>query len=150
MASDEFTPRLRIREVLLVVLSIGAVVAVFVIRSVTAAKPSLAAPLAQRLKINGGNYQLHFPPHTTLAEARAVAERGFPRDTRRKYYSEKAFCIVEVLTSISLERRVSPGVVAIEFLSPQKRADEFPLLDKRNIATATVSLLDSTEVTPSC
>ena len=150
MSHDAVVPPLRLREVLLVLLVVAAAVAAIVVKTVTSHPGNPAGNVADRLASGRGAYEVTFPPHTTLAEARAIVLKPFPRDVRTTFYAVLAYCATQVVTSRELERKAPSGVVGMEFLSQSKRSDRLPLLDENDVRRALVALLDSTQGQPGC
>ena len=150
MERDAFVSPLRLREIILVLLVVAAGAAAVIVKVVTSHQGKATGSVEHRLKVGRGASQITFPPQTTLARAREIALGTFPGDARTIFYSEKAYCATEVVTSLTLARRAPPGIVGIEFLSKPKRADEFPLLDRKDVRRAIVVALDSTQGQPSC
>ena len=151
MAREDLFPPLRLREVVGILLVVAAAVAAIAVE-VTTSHPAKhpTGSVAKRIASGRGSYDVVFPPHTTLSEARAIALQPFPKDARVIFYSEKAYCATEVVTSRELERRVPPGVFGIEFLSRANRSQTLPLLNEHEVRSALVVVLDSTQSQPSC
>ena len=131
MALDDRFPPLGLREAVAILLVIGAAVAAIAVE-VTTSHPAkhLKGPVAKRLTAGRGAYDLDFPPHTTLAEARAIALRPFPKDARRIFYSVKAYCAIEVAVALlnapRFPSRPAPnGSVCVELLGTPDAAAPF-------------------------
>ena len=150
MAGHEIFPRLRLREVVLVLLVISAGVATLLVNVATSGHVKITGPASERLVKSGGSYAMSFPQHTSLVRARATALQPFPSNTRTVFYVEGPFCVTLIVSSPQLEYKVPPGVVDLEFLTTPKSPNALPYFDKNNVNTVLVTLLSSSDQRPSC
>jgi len=150
VAGHEIFPRLRLREVVLVLLVISAGVATLLVNVATSGHVKITGPASERLVKSGGSYAMSFPQHTSLVRARATALQPFPSNTRTVFYVEEPFCVTLIVRSPLLEYKVPPGVVDIEFLTTPKSPDALPYFNEKNVNTVLVTLSSSPDQRPSC
>lgn len=129
---------------------ICAGIAVLLVNVAVSGHVKVTGPAWKRLLKTGGNYELVFPAHTTLAQARAQTLRQFPADTKTIFYVEQPICATQIVTAPLLELKVPPGVVDIEFLTVPKNPNAIPLLHKNDVDQVLVTLLNSPDQRPSC
>ncbi len=150
MAGNDIFPRLRLREVVLVLIVIIAGLTVLLVNVAVSGHVKVTGPAWKRLIKTGGDYELVYPRNTTLAQARVLTFRQFPPDTRTIFYVEKPFCATQIVTAPLLDEKVPPGTVDIEFLTEPKNPNAIPFFDKKNVDKVLVTLLNSPDQRPSC
>jgi hypothetical protein len=143
-------PRLRLREVVILLLVIGAGVAALLVNVKTSGHEKLTGPAWRRLLKSGGTYELNLPDRTSLAKARAIALQPFPRDTKTTFYVEKPFCATQIVLSKQLAFRYPPGAVDIEYQTIPKDKNAMPFFSKKHVNTVIVTALDNPDDRPSC
>jgi hypothetical protein len=143
-------PRLRLREVLIVLLVIIGGLTALLVNVATSGHVKITGPAWHRLVKSGGSYTLSLPAHTTLAKARTIALQPFPRDTRTTFYSEKPFCVTQIVLSNQLAFRYPPGAVDIEYQTIPQNQDALPFLDTKNVNSVIVTALNNPDDRPSC
>jgi len=147
--SDIF-PRLRLREVVIVLLVILGGLTALLVNVKTSGHVKITGPAWHRLVKSGGSYVLTLPNHTSLAKARTIALQPFPRDTKTTFYVEKAFCVTQIVLSNQLAFRYPPGAVDIEYQTIPKDENALPFLNKENVNSVLVTALNSPDDRPSC
>jgi hypothetical protein len=143
-------PRLRLREIVLVLLVIAGGVTALLVNVATSGHVKITGPEWHRLVKSGGSYTLSFPDHTSLRKARAMALQPFPRDTLTTFYDEKAFCATQIVLSKRLAFRYPPGVVDIEYQTIPKDPNALPYFNKENVNTVLITALNNPDDRPSC
>jgi hypothetical protein len=143
-------PRLRLREILIVLLVIAGGLTALFVNVRTSGHVKITGPEWHRLLKSGGSYSLSMPIHTSLAEARTIALQPFPHDTRTTFYSEGPFCVTQIVQSQKLASRYPPGAVDVEYQTIPKDPNALPYLDKKNVNTVLVTALDNPDDRPSC
>ena len=150
MAVGDIFPRLRLREVVLVLLVIIGGVTALLVNVATSGHVKITGPEWHRLTKSGGSYIVTLPAHTSLSSAKKVALQPFPRDTQTTFYVEKAFCVTQIVRSNQLAFRYPPGAVDIEYQTIPKNENALPFLDKKNVNTVLVTALNDPGDRPSC
>jgi hypothetical protein len=143
-------PRLRLREVVIVLLVIIGGLTALLVNVATSGHVKLTGPAWHRLVKSGGNYTLSLPTHTTLAQARKIALQPFPPDTETRFYSEKVVCATQIVSSDQLALRYPPGAVDIEYMTIPRDKNAVPFFNKKNVNTVIVTALNNPDDRPSC
>jgi hypothetical protein len=143
-------PRLRLREILIVLLVIAGGLTALFVNVRTSGHVKITGPEWHRLVKSGGSYTLSLPAHTPLAKARTIALQPFPNDTQTTFYVEQPFCVTQIVQSQKLASRYPPGAVDVEYQTIPKDPNALPYLDKKNVNTVLVTALDNPDDRPSC
>ena len=150
MAVGDIFPRLRPREVVLVLLVIIGGVTALLVNVATSGHVKITGPEWRRLVKSGGGYIVTLPARTSLSRAKTIALQPFPRDTRTTFYVEKPFCVTQIVRSNQLAFRYPPGAVDVEYQTIPKNENALPFLDKKNVNTVLVTALSDPGDRPSC
>ena len=150
VAMGDVFPRLRLLEIVIVLLVIGGGLAALLVNVRTSGHVKITGPEWHRLQKSGGSYSLSLPIHTPLAKARTIALQPFPHDTRTTFYVEKPFCATQIVLSNQLAFRYPPGAVDIEYQTIPKDPNALPFFNKKNVNTVLVTALNNPDDRPSC
>jgi hypothetical protein len=150
MRKDDVFPRLRLGEVVVLLLVVAGGLTALIVNARSSRPPRLVGPAAHRLDVSHGNYWMAFPRRTTVANARHRVLATFPSDTQTIDFIEKAFCDVLIVRSDRLSQLgLFPGVVDIEFLTG-RTPSKLTLFRSHDVNLALITLLQSPDQRPSC
>ena|SRR5689334_15572342 len=144
----EMYPRLPLREAVIILLVVAAGVTVLIVNA-KRSHEVLHGPIDARLKQAGGVYSLSFPQRTPMSRAWSEVMRPFPKDSKIAATYDAAGCQAVLVQSERLAKKLSPGLVDIEFQTTPKNGG-YSVFDAKNVNTVIVSLLENERQRPSC